>query len=613
MRTEDGEIIHQCLNGKPAAFGFLVDKYKACIFAFAYSELGNFHDAEDITQDVFIKAYQKLNTLKQYDRFLAWLYAITSNLCKNLIRSRRNRPDGEFIEDQAPETLMEPSINSYRESIITESLNEAINSLPKIYSQVLTLHYLGGMNVIEIARFLGTSSDAIKHRLSRGRTQLKEEVVAMMSETFGQQKLQASFTFRIIEAVKRIKINPVSTMKGLPWGLSLAAGIIITVMSLNPYLSWFSQIGAYARSVLPSETKVLKVGEIPVDVVKTSNIAILSNNMGKGESREFEESNVQNDLFLAPMGEIGKWITKAEMPTARWGLSTSVVNSKIYAIGGTMNNSNGISAVEEYDPATDTWTEKIDMPTARAGHSASVVSGKIYVIGGAQAWGDSISTVEEYDPTTDKWTKRTDMPTARSMLCSSVVDDKIYVIGGSRLVWGDALSIVEEYDPVTDTWTKKTDMPTARGWLSASALNGKIYVFGGENGSRLSTVEEYDPKTDKWTKKADMPIARNALSTGTVDGKIYAVGGVNAAGTELRLVEEYDPITDTWIRKADMLFVRDAPSTSIVGGKIYVIGGYDDIKGSISTVEEYDTGFTGENVEAKGKLPTKWGQMKHGR
>jgi len=92
----------------------------------------------------------------------------------------------------------------------------------------------------------------------------------MMSETYKQHKLPVSFTFRIVEAIKHIKIHPTSTIKSLPWGLSLATGIIIVAMSLNPYVSWFSQIGAYVRSVLPSETKVLKVGEIPVDVVKVS-------------------------------------------------------------------------------------------------------------------------------------------------------------------------------------------------------------------------------------------------------------------------------------------------------------------------------------------------------
>jgi RNA polymerase sigma-70 factor (ECF subfamily) len=58
MRTEGGQIIHKCLNGEPEAFGFLVDKYKESVYAFAYTRLRNFHDAEDVTQEVFINAYR---------------------------------------------------------------------------------------------------------------------------------------------------------------------------------------------------------------------------------------------------------------------------------------------------------------------------------------------------------------------------------------------------------------------------------------------------------------------------------------------------------------------------------------------------------------------------
>jgi RNA polymerase sigma factor (sigma-70 family) len=601
MRTEDGFIIQKCLNGEPEAFGLLVDKYKASIYAFVYAKLRNFHDAEDVTQETFIKAYRKLRDLRKWDSFLAWLYCIASDKCRKFIRSQSARPDREFIEDQ---NFKDNRTVTHSENVY-DSLHDALDSLPEIYCEVLTLHYLGGMSTNQIANFLRVSPEAIRQRLSRARTQLKEEVLAIMSGTLSQHRLQASFTFRVVEILKKIKIHPTSEIKGLPWGVSLGAGLIFAILMFGQHIP-FNLPDIAMGFPLPSDTKILKVGEIPVDAVKVSTITSIAS---KGDGKGFapDPKGQENAFFMAPQAE-GEWTKRADMPTARWGLSTSVVNGKIYAIGGTMNNSNGISAVEEYDPATDTWTKKTDMPTTRAGHSASVVNGKIYVIGGARAWGDSISTVEEYDPTTDKWTKRTDMPTARSMLCSSVVDDKIYVIGGSRLVWGDALSIVEKYDPVTDTWTKKTDMPTARGWLSASALNGKIYVFGGENGSRLSTVEEYDPKTDKWTKKADMPTARNALSTSTVDGKIYAVGGVSAEGTELRLVEEYDPVTDTWIKKADMLFARDAPSTGVIDGKIYVFGGY--VGGPISAVEEYDTSFTSESVEPSRKLSKTWGMLK---
>ena len=94
------------------------------------------------------------------------------------------------------------------------------------------------------------------------------------------------------------------------------------------------------------------------------------------------------------------------MPTPRGYLATAAVNGKIYAIGGlnpSFERAQGISTVEEYDPVTDTWTLKADMPTPRAVLSTSVVNGKIYAIGGeaehltleSRAW---VSTVEEYDP-----------------------------------------------------------------------------------------------------------------------------------------------------------------------------------------------------------------------
>ena len=67
MRTEDGYIVHKYLNGDSAAFGLLVDKYKAGVYALAYSKLHDFRDAEDVTQEVLIRAYQKLRTLRQWE------------------------------------------------------------------------------------------------------------------------------------------------------------------------------------------------------------------------------------------------------------------------------------------------------------------------------------------------------------------------------------------------------------------------------------------------------------------------------------------------------------------------------------------------------------------
>ena len=122
---------------------------------------------------------------------------------------------------------------------------------------------------------------------------------------------------------------------------------------------------------------------------------------------------------------------------------------------------------------------------------------------------------------------------------------------------------------------------------------------------------------DKWSKKEDVPTPRSQCGTSVVGGKIYAIGGKDAGFWGISAVEVYDSMTDTWTKKADMPTARGFLSTAAVGGKIYAIGGGTGggncapLKEGV--VEEYDTGFVPTGVDAKGKLPTTWGQIKHSR
>ena len=125
--------------------------------------------------------------------------------------------------------------------------------------------------------------------------------------------------------------------------------------------------------------------------------------------------------------------------------------------------------MSEYDPATGRWEEKAAIPTKRAVLAVSVVNNKIYAIGGWGNWGvgQLFSTIEEYDPVTDTWTKKTDMQSAASDVSSGVVDGKIYVIGG----WLGGLNIRE--------WVEKY---TPEGWPFPSAVSpqGKLVkTWGG--------------------------------------------------------------------------------------------------------------------------------------
>jgi hypothetical protein len=144
----------------------------------------------------------------------------------------------------------------------------------------------------------------------------------------------------------------------------------------------------------------------------------------------------------------------------------------------TQTNLVGLATVEEYDPATNTWTRKADMPTPRFSLSTSVVDGRIYAIGGSTL-APGVSVVEVYDPATDTWTRMAPMPTPRRNLSTCVLAGQIYAMGGWEKSNLYAYGIVERYDPITNTWTTETDMPEPRACHSACTVDGRIYVLGG--------------------------------------------------------------------------------------------------------------------------------------
>ena len=294
------------------------------------------------------------------------------------------------------------------------------------------------------------------------------------------------------------------------------------------------------------------------------------------------------------------WTYKADMPTGRGFVSGTVVEGKIYVIGGFPTHSSVSSAVEMYDPTADSWTTMANMPSRRCAHATCTFDGKIYVFGGMSP--DPYSTAKKnvyvYNPQTDIWTQKADMPYANALCGIAVVDDTIYLIGGSLSASSRPVSRLIAYKPAMDSWTQKANMPTARGFLSASVVNGKIYAIAGAPQNYQSVcyknVEVYDPATNTWTRKSNKPTGQAAAATCVVNGKIYAIGGFSPVGVSTAN-EMYDPVTDTWTTKSPMQQKCLMPFAGSVGDKVYVIGGsYPDSQGQpviLSTAQEYDTGL----------------------
>jgi len=288
------------------------------------------------------------------------------------------------------------------------------------------------------------------------------------------------------------------------------------------------------------------------------------------------------------LAQEGIWMTKADMPSARTNGCAVVADQKIYVIGGFDPESTPHSDLWVYDPATDSWdTSKAPMPTARGEMGCAEVDGKIYVIGGASSGRLNTtiySAVEMYDPVTNTWTARSPMPIRTISPTVSAVNGKIYAIGGIHYfddLYGDVT--VEEYDPVTDTWTSKTSKPS-RGWGQHSGvLDGKIYVTGGvsafspaSGAEPTAALDVYDPISDSWdTSMAPMLTGRYHHATGVVDGIIYAFGGFRHGGLypPYNTVEQYDSKTNSWTQKADLPLTLAGVSTAVLDGKIYLFGG----------------------------------------
>ncbi len=136
--------------------------YRTTVFRVAFNYLKNHEDAEDISQDVFVKLYTCEKPFTDSENVKAWLIRVTINLCKNQLRSAWHRSHCELPQD-IPCANNEYSI-----------MQDCIQRLSPDYSAVIYLFYYEGYSVKEIAKLCGISGVAVRTRLSRGRAKLKE-------------------------------------------------------------------------------------------------------------------------------------------------------------------------------------------------------------------------------------------------------------------------------------------------------------------------------------------------------------------------------------------------------------------------------------------------------
>ena len=178
----DLKVIESCLLGNTQMFSRLIDSYKNMVYNLAYRMSNNSQEAEDISQEAFLRAYQSLSRFNPSYKFSTWIYQITLNIIRDRFKKKElnyvsldapvETDDSEFYSQPADLTNNPEEIVTQKENI--QAIQKAIYSLPLKYREIVVLRHLQDLSYIEIANILKLPTGTVKVRLYRAREQLRK-------------------------------------------------------------------------------------------------------------------------------------------------------------------------------------------------------------------------------------------------------------------------------------------------------------------------------------------------------------------------------------------------------------------------------------------------------
>jgi len=179
VNRSDASLVEAVLNGDRSAFGDLYDRYARLVRAICCDATRDLSGAQDLSQEVFLRAYSKLGELRDRDRFAGWVVGIARRACREW-RRRRGRDRHTYVDvvPDAPDTGRSPS-NDER----VNRLHEAMWSLPERERLALHAFYLNGESVGAVRRVLGLSQSGVYRLLDRARQRLKERLQDRQEES----------------------------------------------------------------------------------------------------------------------------------------------------------------------------------------------------------------------------------------------------------------------------------------------------------------------------------------------------------------------------------------------------------------------------------------------
>jgi len=177
--TPDKEIISRVLKGDQRSYELLVTRYQSFVFTIALRYTKNREDAEELSQNAFVKAYRSLNDYRGDAKFSTWLYTIVTSLCLTFLRKKKltiHSIDQEGVFELADHHESTMRADMVEEKSKVKMVNDAIAMLPEDDARLLLLFYKAEQSLDEIGLILGIQPNNAKVKLHRARQKLKEKM-----------------------------------------------------------------------------------------------------------------------------------------------------------------------------------------------------------------------------------------------------------------------------------------------------------------------------------------------------------------------------------------------------------------------------------------------------
>jgi len=175
----DKELITRILRGEQALYAQLVERYQNYVFTLVLRFTDNREDAEEISQDIFVKAYRSLADFRGEAKFSTWLYTVVRTSCITFLRKKRldtTSIDNERVFLQLENHQSDFTANTVEQKSRHAMVNEAIRMLSPDDTQIITLFYKGEQSLEEIGKIMGLEPNTVKVKLHRARHRLKEKM-----------------------------------------------------------------------------------------------------------------------------------------------------------------------------------------------------------------------------------------------------------------------------------------------------------------------------------------------------------------------------------------------------------------------------------------------------